>query len=115
MMTLRDLIAELDLEVIVGEDELDKPIEGGYCSDLLSFVMSRSAKNYVWITLQSHPNIVAVASLVDLAAVIVTEGVQIEQETLDKAKREKAVILRSQDTSYEIAGQLYQLGVKSHV
>ncbi len=112
-MTLQDIIRKLDLEVVTCGEKIDQNVSGGYCSDLLSFVMAKGAKGSIWVTLQSHPNIVAVAALVDLAAVIVTENVEIEQETFEKAKREEIVILRTPATSYEIVGKLYQIGVKS--
>ena len=108
-MTLKELVEQLDLEIVTGEDKLERAVDGGYCSDLLSFVMSRSNRGDVWITLQSHPNIVAVASLIGLSAIIVTEDVEVEEETRTKAERENTVILKTGMTSFEVSGQLHTI------
>jgi len=91
---------------------LDKEVEGGYCSDLLSDVMAKAAAGSIWVTNQVHPNVVAVASLIDAAAVIVAGGMQPEQETIKKAK-ELGIPLFSTDLSaFDVVGKLYQLGLR---
>ncbi|OWZ83273.1 DRTGG domain-containing protein [Natranaerobius trueperi] len=112
-MKLQELVNELKLEVIVGDDQLNKEVIGGYCSDLLSFVMSNCNKNNIWVTLQSHPNIVALASLIGLSAVLIAEGGEVEEETINKAKREETIIIRTDQNCYQIVGKLYQLGINS--
>ena len=62
--------------------------------DLLSFVMAKAKPGQIWLTIQAHPNVIAVASLINLSAVIVVEGVDIPQETIDVAN-ERGVILIS--------------------
>ena len=75
-MTVRELAAALDLSVLTGNDHLDREVTGGYASDLLSCVMAGARAGDVWVTLQAHANVVAVASLLTLAAVVITEGVR---------------------------------------
>ena len=67
-MTVQDIIKQLNLSIVTGAD-LDRPVTGGYASDLLSCVMAGAKTGNVWITLQAHPNVVAVASLLELSAV----------------------------------------------
>jgi len=110
-LKISDIIDELSIEVLAGNENLNKEITGGYCSDLLSIVMSSAREGQVWITMQGHPNIVAISVLINLAAIIVSENSKVDDETLEKAREENAVILRSELTSYEIAGRLYKLGV----
>ena len=62
--------------------------------DLLSFVMAKAKPGQIWLTIQAHPNVIAVASLINLSAVIVVDGVDIPQETIDVAN-ERGVILIS--------------------
>jgi serine kinase of HPr protein (carbohydrate metabolism regulator) len=110
-MKLRELVDRLALEVCASEQMLDTEVTGGYVSDLLSYVMARAKEGDVWVTMQSHVNVVAVASLVNLAGVIITEGTRPEPATLEKADQEGIPILATPLTSYVVAGRLYELGV----
>jgi hypothetical protein len=76
-MNLQQIIDRLNLTVLTDPRDftLIQP-SGGYTSDLLSCVMAGAKSNYLWITLQAHLNIVAVAALLEVAAVIVTENAQ---------------------------------------
>ncbi len=110
-MKVKDIIQELDLKVICGEDQLDRQVQGGYIGDLLSVVMGKAKEDCVWVTVQSHINIIAVATLVDVACVIVSEGFAIDQDALDKAKEEDIILLSSKKSSYEIGAGLGKLGI----
>ncbi len=109
-MLVKDLVSKLGLQVIVG-GEMDRPVSGGYASDLLSCVMAKARSGNVWVTLQAHPNVVAVASLLDLAAVIITEGVTPDQETVDRAQENRVTLLSSPQTTFAVVGQLSALGI----
>lgn len=110
-MQVKELNEKLPVELFCEGGNLEQEVTGGYCSDLLSVVMSRAGEGNVWITLQGHPNIVAVAVLVNLAAIIVTENSQVDDETVEKAREEGVIILTTDLSSYEIAGKLYNLGI----
>jgi len=112
MMKLREVVAELGLEVAVAADALDREISGGYASDLLSCVMARARAGNVWVTLQSHPNIVAVASLLNLSGIIVTEGVSLDPATIEKADEENIPLLTTPLTTFTVVGKLAALGIQ---
>jgi len=97
--------------VAYGEEALDREVTGGYTSDLLSDVMANSRRGDIWITLQVHPNIVAVAKLKEIAGIIMINGRQPEKETLDKAKNEELPILLTDMPAFELVGQLYGMGI----
>ena len=80
----------------------NKPIEGIYVGDLLSFVMANAKPNQLWLTVQTHPNIIAIASLLDLSAVIVVSGVEIPQETIDLANEQGILLISSVLDAVEI-------------
>ncbi len=109
MMKLSDILKELEAEVKCCEDSLDREVSWCYCSDLLSDVMANAAKDSVWVTLQTHPNIVAVASLIGLSAILVSRGAAPDPETLEKAAREKIPVLTTKLPTFEAAGRLYNL------
>jgi len=110
-MKLEEICRRLSLAVRTGAKKLDVEVTGGYACDLLSYVMANAKAGDVWVTIQSHPNIVAVASLLNLAGVVITEGGQPDAGTISKAEQEGVPILTTDRTTYEIVGRLYQLGV----
>jgi len=107
-MKLKKIIDKLDLEIVV-ENKLEVEVKGGYCGDLLSNVMAKAQKGDLWFTVQSHQNVIAVALLTEVAAVVVSENFEIEDKAIKRAKEKGVNILRSKLTSYELAGLLYQL------
>lgn len=108
---LSEVIKQFNLKVECGEQYLDKEIEGGYVSDLLSDVMAHSKEGYIWITLQGHPNIVAVAVLKELVGIVIINGRQPEEDTIKKARAKKLPIITSTLTAFELTGKLYELGI----
>ncbi|MGB9880823.1 MAG: DRTGG domain-containing protein [Anaerolineae bacterium] len=111
-MTLGEIADKLSLSVQTAHEKLDTEVTGGYASDLLSCVMAKTRKGNIWVTLQSHLNIVAVASLKELAGIIVTEGMAVDAATLQKANEEGVPILTTPHTTFTIVGQLAQLGIQ---
>ena len=111
-MNLAELADKLGLEVRTAHGGLDNEVTGGYASDLLSDVMGNSKEGNLWVTLQVHQNIVAVASMKDLAGIALVNGREPEEETLEKAERESIPILVSRLPAFELVGRLYSLGVR---
>jgi len=111
-MKLQEIVKEFSLEVRCAGHNLDKPVSGGYASDLLSDVMPNSEKDNIWVTLQIHQNIVGVASLKELAAIIIVNGREPEEEALEKAKEENIPVMVTKLPAFEIVGRLYQLGIR---
>ena len=109
-MKVKELVDELNLEVVTNCD-LEREISGGYVSDLLSHVMANGERGNLWITIQSHSNIVAVASLLEFAAIIIPCGVKVDENTIKKAEQENINILTSDEEIYQITGKIYSLGI----
>lgn len=108
-MKLKNIIDKLQLKVLTGQDHLDVEVTGGYTSDLLSDVIANSKKGNLWITLQTHQNIIAVAKLKDLAGIIIVNNREPDEDTLQKAKDENVPLLCSRDIAFEVSGKLYEL------
>ncbi|OGD23404.1 MAG: serine kinase [Candidatus Aminicenantes bacterium RBG_13_64_14] len=111
-MTLSDLAARLELKVYTAGTTLERPVLGGYASDLLSDVIGHGRKDDLWVTMQIHPNIVAVAVLKELAGIVLVNGREPAPETLQQAEREGVPVLGTRLSAFELAGRLYGLGVK---
>src|SRR4030042_6661007 len=108
-MKLREIVEKLQLQVLMGQERLDTEVTGGYTSDLLSDVMANSKGKNLWITLQTHENIVAVAKLRDLAGIIIINNRKPDEQTLQRAKNEKATLAPSGATAFRVTGKLYDL------
>jgi len=108
-MILATVIKELGLEVKTAGGDLSVEITGAYISDLLSDVMANSKEDQLWVTLQVHPNIVAVATLKDLAGIILVNGREPEKETLARAEEENIPVMTTRVPTFQLAGKLYGL------
>ncbi|HDZ41124.1 MAG TPA: serine kinase [Bacteroidetes bacterium] len=109
-MKLKDIIGSLSLNVLTNLD--DKEVTGVYISDMLSDVMSNAKAGNLWVTIQTHKNIVAAANLIDISAVIVTQGTRVPEETIDLANRYNVIIISTNDSTFALSGKLYQIGIK---
>ena len=110
-MKLSEIVKKLNLDVKSGEARLDSDVSRGYVSDLMSDVIANAKKGDLWITLQVHINVVAVATMKELSGIILINGREPEAATLEKAKDENIPILISQLPAFEVAGRLYELGI----
>lgn len=111
-MTVKELASILEAEVLAGADCLTGAVTGGYVSDLLSNVMAQAPAGAVWVTMQAHHNVVAVASLTGLAAVVIAGGVRPDAATVKKAAAEGVVLLATALPAFEAVGRLYTQGVR---
>lgn len=108
-MKVSELVERLGLTVFSGHEGLGREITGGYVSDLLSDVMGNAREGEVWITLQVHQNVMAIASLKDMAAVILVSGLQPHENTVRHSNDENIPVLGTALPTFEITGKLYQL------
>lgn len=108
-MKLENIVKDLNLRVECCQDRLNREVKGGYAGDLLSDVIANSRENDIWITRQTHQNIVAVASLKDLAGIVLVQGAEPAPETVDKAAKEGIPIMVSDLAAFEIAGRIHRL------
>ncbi|MEW5717061.1 MAG: serine kinase [Chloroflexota bacterium] len=112
-MIVNDIVRALGLQVVAGAGTLNREITGGYSADLLSCVMARAKAGNVWVTLQAHPNVLAVAVLLELAAVIISEGAPIPDDVKVKADAEKIALLATPHTMFWVVSELARLGIKA--
>ena len=110
-MNLYEIVQQLQLEVKAGDERLSTEVKGGYASDLLSDVIAHAQEGDLWVTLQTHQNTIAVASMKGLAGIVLVNGREPEADTLEKAKEENIPILVSFLPAFELIGRLCELGV----
>lgn len=108
-MRISDIVKSLDLRVVSGERGITNEISGGYVSDLLSDVIGNAKEGQVWITLQTHQNIIAVASLKDLSAIIIVRDSAPDEDTAEKSNSENIPVLVTSLDTFTIAGRLFEI------
>lgn len=107
-MKLSELTETLGLRVINKGNDFDAEVTGGYTSDLLSDVMGNIDEGMLWITLQVHRNTIAVASLKEVAGVLLIGGASLDDETLEQARNEGVTVLSTDMSAFEASGRIYQ-------
>lgn len=108
-MRIEGIIGKLDLQVYAGRDNLLREVSGAYASDLLSDVMGRAKAGNMWITMQTHKNIVAVATLKELAAILIVNGGKPDEDTLTAAASEGIIVLGTAEGAFQTCGRLYEI------
>lgn len=112
-INMKRIAQELGLTLLTKADDFESIFPtAGYTSDLLSCVMASAPKQGLWVTLQAHTNIVAVAALLDLAAVIITEDAMPEPSTVQKANEEGVVLFATPKPSFYVVGKLWEMGLR---
>ena len=112
MISLKEVIERLKAEPLSSIHAANRQVTGGYASDLLSCVIKNAKRDSLWVTLQSHLNVVAVASLLGLAGVIITEGNRPDQDTLSKAENEGVILMTTPKSTFTVVAELALIGVK---
>lgn len=111
-VTVARAAEQLGLRLVAADDAGGTPITGAIVSDLLSYVMAQGRPGDAWVTIQTHPNIVAVAALARLSAVVIAGGFEPDEDTVARAEEEGIPLLVTDRTAYGVAGGLWELGVR---
>lgn len=110
-MNVKYLMDNLDIELVAGQQGLDKEVKEGFVGDLLSVVMGTCEPDSAWITIQSHVNIIAVATLANISCIIVSQGYELDEDAIAKANEEDIPVFTTKVSSFEMARQLIKLGL----
>ena len=113
-MTLGHIVSALGLEVLTPELSVNggADVTKGHASDLLSDVLANAPSGGVLLTIQAHMNVIAVALDAGLAAVVFTQGMRPEELVRLKAVQEGIPLLATNESTFELAGRLYALGLR---
>ncbi len=107
-MTVKEFAEKLNLKVLSMPDG-DREVTGGYAGDLLSWVMGKAPSDAAWFTIMSNVNIVAVAMLRDVAAIVVCEGAEIGEDVIARASEQDVNLLVSDKGIYENCVELARM------
>jgi hypothetical protein len=109
-MKLSSVIAAVKAEPLTSRAEAD--LTGCYTSDMLSDVLAHASPDMLWVTIQTHRNVISCALAKDIGAVLFTCGRKPDQAVLAEAAAEGVVLLSTKQTTYEAAGRLWKAGLR---
>ena len=107
-MKVKEAVNTLSLEILTMPDP-EREIDGAYAGDLLSWVMGRASADCVWATIMTNMNVVAVASLVDTAAVVICEDSECPDDIVKVAEQKSVNLFRSKLPIYEFCVELSKI------
>ncbi|QTA79583.1 DRTGG domain-containing protein [Desulfonema limicola] len=110
-MIVRELADKLGLEAVAGKQGMEKKITGGYSGDLLSDVMGKAPEGCIWLTVQGHQNVIAIAVLKEMAAIVLTGDHEPDEDTIEKANQENIPLLLYPESAFVLAGRIYESGI----
>lgn len=103
-MTVQNLIDDFSLEVLCGgADAAQKEVTGGYCGDLLSWVMSKAQEGDCWLTVMGNVNSIGVAVMTDVACILLTENAAFDDDAKLRAEQNGVIVLRSSENAFDLA------------
>lgn len=104
-MTVKELLPLIEGTACVLSDG-DRDVTGVYCCDMLSHAMGRAPEGAAWVTVMGSLNAVAVASLTDVAVLIVAEGLDADRDAADRAETEGINIIKTPLSIFEAAKRI---------
>ena len=109
-LTVKDFSDKLNLKYLCNEEKAEtREIDGCYCGDLLSWVMSRAKEGNIWLTVMGNINSIGVAVLTDVACIVLTENAPLDDNAKQKADENGVIVLTTDKNSYWVAAEFSKL------
>ena len=110
-MTAASLARLLEAKNLTPSCTMERQVTCGGVCDVLSWMLAHGQKAMAWITVQTHLNVIAVAVLKDMAAVILPESLVMDETVLKKAVEEGIIVLSTPLTAYEVCAKMVSAGI----
>lgn len=107
-MNIKQLVEKLNLNILV-EGDMSREITGGYCGDLLSWVMGRAQSGDCWFTVMGNINAIGVSVLADCACIVLCENSTLDDNAKARAEMQGVCILSSEENAYTLANKLGEI------
>lgn len=108
-MKLKKIVERIKGKVLFGENLLDSEIKGAFAGDMLSFVLANAKEGEIWLTIQTHINIIPVAVMKGIPAIVFVSSKKCEEDVINKAKEEKVALISTEYPMFEACGIIYNL------
>ncbi len=108
-MTVQQFSEQTGCRVLCGGSGLEHEILGGYCGDLLSWIISRANAGDAWMTVMGNVNSIGVAALGELACIVLTDNAPLDETAKQKAEQNGIAVLQTDKSAYAMAVLLASL------
>jgi len=108
-LRIEELCKSLDAEIFNAGD-IDRDVDKVIVGDLLSFIMGTASEGSVWVTIQAHLNVAAVAVLKDLPMIVIAAGRNAPQDLIDRCIKENICLVSVKSTLYGTCCKMAGLG-----
>ena len=109
-MKLESLLPALQAESLTRMASAD--VTQCHISDLLSDVLAHAGPGILWVTIQTHRNVVPVAATKDLPAVLIACGRKPDPAVVAEADEQGIVLLSTPLSTYHAAAKLWEAGIR---
>jgi predicted transcriptional regulator len=111
-MKLSEIKEILHATVLVGEDQLDKPISGGGGADLMADVLSAVARDAVLLTGLTTEQVLRTARIAGVGAVVFVRGKKPDPPVIELARSCNLPVLLTDYSLFVASGRLYINGLR---
>lgn len=111
-MKVKDIVSILDAEVISGEDKLNEEVQYIGASDMMSDILALSKSGMLALTGHTSPQIVRTGIVTQLLGVVIVRGKNIPPQTINLAKQNNSLLLKTEYGMFTSCGKLYEKGFR---
>ena len=109
-MRVQEIVDRLELKAVT--KVFDKEVTGVYISDMVSDIIANAKAGNLLVTVQIHNNVIAAANLVDIGAIIVTQGKLPSDDVVKMAEKAQISVLSTGLNRWQVATRLYETGIR---
>jgi len=109
---VKDIVQLLNADVLSGHDQLEKEVKHAGASDMMSDILALSKPGMIILTGCTYPQAIRTALVTQLLGLIAVRGKYIPPETIELAKQNNFLLMRTTGYLYSSCGKLYALGLR---
>lgn len=110
-MTIKEIQALLDADILYGGELLEKDASFVFSSDMMSDVLAYAEEHSILITGLCNPQVVRTAEMLDIVCIIFVRGKKPDEHILQLAKEKEIAILATTHHMFTTCGILYANGL----
>jgi len=111
-MKIKEMVNLLNGKLLIGEDKQDLELNKAYAADLLSDVLALTEEKTMLITGTTSPQVIRVAKLLDIPAIIFVRGKLPPGESMKFIRELGIPVIATSLTMFETCGLLYSKGIR---
>ncbi|MDY0296177.1 MAG: DRTGG domain-containing protein [Acidobacteriota bacterium] len=112
MPTARELVEILDGEVLSGDSRLDEEVQSIGAGDMMSDILALAKPGMVVLTAHTSPQSVRTGMVTELLGLVVVQNKNIPQVTIELARQNDFLLVRTRSFTFSACGRLYNAGFK---